>query len=305
MVIRTRVCPGMCIAAGSSALTTATGLASSTASAKQILSEERRTGHSHIPTMEAPTVEAPTVQVPEVTTPTSDSDEDKMSLVKMPPIKTPTPTAIPTMTAIPTATATAIPTATATPCPTKVSQPDLFISKTHLNGNRVFRVGQRVTFLVVVGDTPTAGPVPVGSTITVTDVLPEGLRNIQVNAQGWHINTSNNRSPSVITATFNGGVQPGQLLPVIRISGELTNQAVPSFTNTATVDVKDDACPENNTATDTICVERQQHHQQHHQQQQQQQQQHEHEHVHEHIVTGVAGVSLPITGSDPMGHALF
>ncbi len=140
---------------------------------------------------------------------------------------------------------------TATPIATMI--PDLSVVKINLGGDH-FKVGDRVTYVIIVSNG--SENAPVGSPITVSDVIPLGLSNIEVKAPDWHISVSDHTSPAVITANYNGSfpVAPGQILSPITISGTLNENAVPSLTGTATVATLGDINEGNNTATDTIFV---------------------------------------------------
>ncbi|HEX3642053.1 MAG TPA: hypothetical protein VHV10_12245 [Ktedonobacteraceae bacterium] len=132
-------------------------------------------------------------------------------------------------------------------------KPDLFISKSHLGGDH-FQVGDNITFIIVVGNDSRVRSTT--STITVLDNIPIGMRNLQASGHDWDITTSHRKSPARITAKYrgNGSVDGGEILPAIKISGKLTEDAIPHFTNTATVHTKCDCDLSNNKVTDTIFV---------------------------------------------------
>ncbi|GCE04751.1 DUF11 domain-containing protein [Dictyobacter aurantiacus] len=179
--------------------------------------------------------------------------------------------------------------------PTEQKCPDLQIVKSSLGGDH-FRVGDDVTFFIAVSNVSDSASVDDPSIIMVNDVIPIGLNNIHVEGKNWHFNVSDHNSPSVIDASFTGSapLMPGQTLPVITITGRLTNDAVPTLTDTATVDLDGDSDvnTDNNTVMYTICVKKQHHHHQ----------QENHHFVHQ-AAFGAAGAAgyprLPLTGSDP------
>ena len=151
-----------------------------------------------------------------------------------------------------------------------VAKPDLAITLTHDEGNH-YQSGQKIVYQLNVQDMATAGPVTVPGTIVVTFVIPVGLRHIQVVGYDWNVISSSDMSPTLTTATYFGPypVQPGQALPPLFVSGQLTEDASPDLTTTAVVGALNDADPANNIAYDTVFVARRkdQHHEhdQHHQ----------------------------------------
>jgi len=134
-------------------------------------------------------------------------------------------------------------------------QPNLFISKSHLDRDH-FQVGDDVTFIIVVGNDSHAGPTT--STITVSDSVPIGMGNLRASGHGWDITISDTKSPAIIIAKYlsNHPVYGGEILPAIKISGQLTEEAIPHLTNTARVHTRCDCDASNNKAIDTIFVEK-------------------------------------------------
>lgn len=134
-------------------------------------------------------------------------------------------------------------------------QPNLFISKSHLGGDH-FQVGDDVTFIIAVGNDSHAGPTT--STITVSNSVPIGMRNLRASGHGWDITISDTKSPAIIIAKYlaNDSVYGGEILPAIKISGKLTEEAVPRLMNTARVHTGCDCDTSNNKAIDTIFVEK-------------------------------------------------
>jgi len=177
---------------------------------------------------------------------------------------------------------------------------DLQIVKSSLDGNH-FKAGDTVTFFVAVSNVSDSKTLDDPSTISVEDVIPLGFNDIQVSGQDWHFKVSDSNSPSVIDANFTGTAPllPGQTLPVITITGRVTNDAVPTLTDTATVDVEGDCNTDNNTVMYTIYVKKHHHHQQNNNNN------HHNNHFNSHSAFGSAGAGfggyphLPLTGSDP------
>jgi hypothetical protein len=169
-----------------------------------------------------------------------------------------------TVYASPTATVYGSPTATVYGSPTATvtsgSTPDLFIEKTHLGGDQ-FQVGDNATFVLLVGNSRVGSTISGPGTITVTDVIPVGIHHLKASGQGWQFVFSDDTGPAVLTATYNvvAPVAPGTLLPAIKVTGDLTNDAVPSITNTASVGIQGDTNAPDETATDTIFVKENQH----------------------------------------------
>jgi uncharacterized repeat protein (TIGR01451 family) len=151
----------------------------------------------------------------------------------------------------------ALPTATAYAYGSKSEegkgQPNLFINKSHLGGDH-FQVSNDVTFIIVVGNNSHAGPTI--STITVSDFVPIGMRNLRASGHGWDITISDTKSPATIIAKYlgNNSVYGGEILPAIKISGKLTEEAIPYLTNMARVHTGCDCDTSNNKAIDTIFV---------------------------------------------------
>lgn len=137
----------------------------------------------------------------------------------------------------------------------KTGGSDLFISESHLGGDH-FRVGDDVTFIIIVGNHSHAGPIT--STITVSDAVPTGIGNLQASGDDWDLAMSDTKSSTVITAKYRGNdsVDGGEILPAIKISGKLTEDAIPHLTSIARVHTECDCDTSNHKATDTIFVER-------------------------------------------------
>jgi len=134
--------------------------------------------------------------------------------------------------------------------------PDLSITKTNAGGNTSL-VGQQVTYTVRVSNSAEAGAVLDKQPITVIDIAPIGLSNLNANGgSDWTITTSTSTVATIITATYQGSypVNAGATLADITISGTLTRDAVPTLVNSAMVSTPHDDNAENDTAIDTIAV---------------------------------------------------
>jgi len=129
----------------------------------------------------------------------------------------------------------------------------LFISESHLGGDH-FQVGDEVTFLIVVGNNSSARLTT--PTITVSDSLPAGIRNLRASGHDWNITLSDTESPTEITAKYlgNDSVHSGGILPAIKISGKLTKDAIPQLTSIARVHTGCNCDTSNTKTIDTIFV---------------------------------------------------
>src|SRR5207244_9609449 len=100
------------------------------------------------------------------------------------------------------------------------------------------------TLLVTnVGTTATSCP------ITVTYPLPAGLSFVSGLAAGWSFTAAG----GTVTATNNGSIAVGDSL-VFTLTVNVAPAAVPSVTNTATVNTAGDPYPGNDTANDPTAV---------------------------------------------------
>ncbi len=106
-----------------------------------------------------------------------------------------------------------------------VAAPDLAIDKSH-DGN--FRVGGSGTYELQVKND---GALPSAGTTTVTDSVPAGLPITAVTAPGWTCNVTGQDVSCEITSVL----QPDELAPLITIDVDVTQAALPSVINTATV----------------------------------------------------------------------
>src|SRR5437667_438310 len=121
--------------------------------------------------------------------------------------------------------------------------PDLAMAKRH---TAAFVDGANGTYTLVVTNvvtTPTTGP------ITVTDPLPAGLSFVSGSGSGWNFAAAG----GTVTATNNGPIVAGDSL-VFTLTVDVRPAAVPSVTNTATVNTAGDPYAANNTASDLTAV---------------------------------------------------
>ena len=149
-----------------------------------------------------------------------------------------------------------------------VAKSDLAITLAHDEGDH-YQSGQKIVYQLNTQNVAGAGPVTAPDSVVVTFVIPVGLRHIQVVGYDWNVITSSDMSPTLITATYFGTypVLPGQVLPPLSITGQLTTDASPHLTTTAVVGALNDANPANNVVYDTVFVARRKSHghDQHHQ----------------------------------------
>ena len=144
----------------------------------------------------------------------------------------------------------------ATPSPTVTLAPDLLLSRACMQGSTL-HAGQLLFYNIVVKNAAGAGPVTAPDPIVVTNILSVGV--IAVRATGgsdWDVTVSSSLSPAVITAHYKGPypIDPGATLPVIRVTGIVTNAAVPSLDCAAMVSTPADTNIGNDTLVNTIGV---------------------------------------------------
>src|SRR5689334_9124800 len=140
-----------------------------------------------------------------------------------------------------------------------VGPPDLAIVKHHIYVLRPPESSQLAAGLlrysISVSNVASAGPVTAGSPIIVIDEIPAGLANVRLlTATDWNVTVSGTTSPLTLTATYTGSaaIAPGQTLPEIAYSGNLTPQGMPLLLNTARVETPEDVNLENNQAVDWV-----------------------------------------------------
>ncbi|MBA2393973.1 MAG: hypothetical protein H0V70_14680 [Ktedonobacteraceae bacterium] len=95
---------------------------------------------------------------------------------------------------------------------------------------------------------------PAQTPLTVTDQIPGGFNNIAASGTDWSVNLDTTTSPATMTATYTGTtpISPGTTLSSITLTGILTDQAVESLTNSATLSLQGDADSTNDTASAVI-----------------------------------------------------
>ncbi|GER91034.1 hypothetical protein KDW_51960 [Dictyobacter vulcani] len=134
--------------------------------------------------------------------------------------------------------------------------PDLMLVNTNLYGNHAVS-GAKVNFVLVVAKTTAAVAITNPKGIKVDEVIPLGLHNLQVVGKDWQISLSDTTSPAVIHAQYIGkiGPHPAAALSPISITGDLTADAMPILTSTASVDMPGDLNVDNNIASNTLFVQ--------------------------------------------------
>jgi hypothetical protein len=134
--------------------------------------------------------------------------------------------------------------------------PDLAVSRACAQGSTL-HAGQLLSYSIVVNNATGAGSVMAPDPIVVTNVLSVGV--VALRATGgpsWDITVSSALSPAIITARYTGPypVTPGATLPVIRVTGIVTNAAAPGLDCAASVSTPADNNFTNNTLVNTIGV---------------------------------------------------
>jgi FG-GAP-like repeat len=142
-----------------------------------------------------------------------------------------------------------------TPTPLPTPLPNMAVAQTNYGGTS-FQVGQVVIMVITASNVSATVPVTSQTPVTLTEVIPLGMINVQSAGPDWLITSTSNTSPLTIKASYTGTypIAVGQNLPPITIVGTLTNNAVPSLTSTVMLNVSGDVNPENNWAIDTIVV---------------------------------------------------
>jgi len=117
---------------------------------------------------------------------------------------------------------------------------DLGISKT-VSGNLL--VGDSAEYTIIVSN---VSQVATSGTITVTDLLPEGLSFVSSSGSGWNCTASS----GTVSCSRNASMSPGEQSSFM-IRMMVSAPAVPAVTNTVYVSVADDSNPDNNEASIT------------------------------------------------------
>lgn len=123
--------------------------------------------------------------------------------------------------------------------------PDLTVDSTH---NDPFRVGTQGRYNLSVRNLATMGPT-FGNT-TVTDTLPDGLEFVSASGTGWSCSAMG----QTVTCARSGLIAANGTAPNIAIDVDVTADAIPGGTNTATVSTPGDSNSLNDTDTDPTTV---------------------------------------------------
>lgn len=129
-----------------------------------------------------------------------------------------------------------------------VDQPSLTIAKSHAD---TFTRGEDGVYTITVGNVTAAGPTN-GTTVTVHDILPTGLRADRITGRGWHCVLA------TLTCTRSDVLPAGHSYPPVTLKVDVSCDARARVTNTATVTGGGDTTT--HTATDTTTVEHHEHH---------------------------------------------
>jgi uncharacterized repeat protein (TIGR01451 family) len=124
--------------------------------------------------------------------------------------------------------------------------PDLAIDKSH-EGD--FVAGGTGTYTIAVRND---GTLATNGTITVSDLLPESLPFVSATGDGWTCDIAGRQ----LTCTQPGPVAPGEALPPITLVVDVTGDAVPLVTNTASISTPGDSGTANNSDADPATVVR-------------------------------------------------
>ncbi|MEV6008661.1 hypothetical protein AB0M29_17820 [Streptomyces sp. NPDC051976] len=125
-----------------------------------------------------------------------------------------------------------------------VRQPSLTIAKHHAG---TFTQGEEGVYLISVGNTTAAAPTN-GTTVTVHDTLPTGLRAASITGRGWHCTLA------TLTCTRSDVLPAGHGYPPVTLKVDISCTARARVTNTATVTGGGDTTT--HTATDTTTIKR-------------------------------------------------
>ncbi|MFE4816849.1 hypothetical protein ACFRFU_10515 [Streptomyces sp. NPDC056704] len=129
-----------------------------------------------------------------------------------------------------------------------VDQPSLTIAKSHAD---TFTRGEGGVYTITVGNVTAAGPTN-GTTVTVHDILPTGLRADRITGRGWHCVLA------TLTCTRSDVLPAGHSYPPVTLKVDVSCDARARVTNTATVTGGGDTTT--HTATDTTTIEHHEHH---------------------------------------------
>ncbi|MDX3263873.1 DUF11 domain-containing protein [Streptomyces sp. MI02-2A] len=129
-----------------------------------------------------------------------------------------------------------------------VGQPSLTIAKNHAN---TFIQGEDGVYTITVGSAAAAGPTN-GTTVTVHDILPAGLRAGRITGGGWHCILA------TLTCTRSDVLPAGHSYPPVSLKVHVPCNARARLTNIATVTGGGDTTT--HTATDTTTIKHYEHH---------------------------------------------
>ncbi|WP_345553346.1 hypothetical protein [Streptomyces lannensis] len=128
-----------------------------------------------------------------------------------------------------------------------VGQPSLTITKNHENA---FVQGEDGVYTITVGSAAAAGPTN-GSTVTVHDILPAGLRADRITGGGWHCILA------TLTCTRSDVLPAGHSYPPVSLKVHVSCNARARVTNIATVTGGGDTTA--HTATDATTIKHHEH----------------------------------------------
>jgi uncharacterized repeat protein (TIGR01451 family) len=127
---------------------------------------------------------------------------------------------------------------------TGVRRVDLTMDKSH---SGTFRVGARGDYTLSVRNRGTLGAT---DRTTVVDTLPEGMRYVNAEGDGWTCDAED----QTVTCTRTGAIPAGATAPPITLTVDLLPAAAPSKTNVATVSNPADRWPSNDSDSDPTDV---------------------------------------------------
>ncbi|WP_188309854.1 DUF11 domain-containing protein [Streptomyces sp. CBMA123] len=121
------------------------------------------------------------------------------------------------------------------------------VTKTH---TRHFTQGRDGTYTITAGNAAGAAPTD-GTTVTVYDTLPDGLRADSISGTGWNCTLNN------LTCTRNDVLAAGSSYPPITLKVDVSCSARDQVTNTVTAIGGGDTA--SHTATDPTTIKRHEH----------------------------------------------
>jgi uncharacterized repeat protein (TIGR01451 family) len=135
------------------------------------------------------------------------------------------------------------------------TDPDAQISITVV-GDSTYQVGDSVTYNLDIATSASGGEISDQIPLTVTDQIPAGFSDLTASGIDWDLQLDNTTSPATMTATYTGAtpILPGTALSSITLVGTVTDQALGSLTNTATLALQGDSNSANDTSSVVIQV---------------------------------------------------